>query len=739
MMKINFCKEKVKVILAGTFLATVIFTGNVFATSTELKLNTSDAYENWEQLTDEEKQYTVMPRTYDVEIPDSVLSKYELDTNTIPRVLDQLLGKIENPLTNVGCSNHTSLNLADQMNIRVEHQQNTTQCWAFSLLKSVETNIALKGGLTDLEDFSERHMDYATSRTFLDGTNEAGFYRDTGKGGLLVVGLAYLVNGQGAVLESDMPFENNEEQIYLSEIDKPVDTIVNDYVTLPTIHKEYTLDEKGNTVSVKYTKANGTEYTESELAAVRTIIKEHIANNGAIASMTGGSYPEYYNHTTTFASTAYNCNTTTKIRDHAITIVGWDDSYAKENFGDGRMPSTDGAYIVLNSYGEDVFNNGYMYISYEDFFIEEELYGVASTGNVDYDNLYQYDYYGGIYQVGVDNQTNGGFAVTYERDSSKEETLNSVGITLADYANVEIYVNPNSSSFSNKELIKVGESTEVLSTGYHRIDITPTKLTGNSFVIMVKQTTETGRCYYQLEANVPNTAYALVDSENRSYISLDGNTWSNINNFSVDGIDMDKADVCIKAFTVEDEKVDDTPTEEPETPGTDTPEIPEEPEIPETPVEPEMPEVPETPGEQEPGSDEENELGISSTEYTIKKEYIMNIEFDTTKEELLNNITSNLEKDVVTSDGDEVLNEDVIKTGMKLKLSDGTEYILIVRGDINMDGRVSLTDLSKIILHYNEVKGFELTGDALKGADMNIDGTVNLVDVSQMVVLYGSI
>ena len=56
-----------------------------------------------------------------------------------------------------------------------------------------------------------------------------------------------------------------------------------------------------------------------------------------------------------------------------------------------------------------------------------------------------------------------------------------------------------------------------------------------------------------------------------------------------------------------------------------------------------------------------------------------------------------------------------------------------------MDGLVSLIDLSKILLHYNGVKGFELTGNALKGADMNIDDKVSLLDVSQMIVLYNSI
>ena len=76
---------------------------------------------------------------------------------------------------------------------------------------------------------------------------------------------------------------------------------------------------------------------------------------------------------------------------------------------------------------------------------------------------------------------------------------------------------------------------------------------------------------------------------------------------------------------------------------------------------------------------------------------------------------------------------------MKLKLEDGKEYDLIVRGDLNCDGRVSLTDLSKLILHYNEMRGFILTGSPCKAADMNYDGRVSLIDVSQMVVFYNSI
>ncbi|MBR3613990.1 MAG: hypothetical protein IKL55_02290 [Clostridia bacterium] len=733
MKKIDFFKGKAKEIFVGTFLAGIVFTGNVFATTTELKLDNTIEFDNWNNLSNEEKKEVVMPRAYDVDIPDSILSKYEFSSK--PRIINQLLGNAINPLHEVGKVTDSRFNLAEELNLRVEHQQNTTECWAFSLLKSVETNKALKSGNKDIEDFSERHMDYATARNFTDGINENGFYRDVGNGGLLVVGLAYLTNGQGAVLEEDMPFKNEEKRISLSEINKKVDTIVDDYSYFPSINKEYEWDSKGNTISVKYKKSDGSEYTETELNAVRNMIKEHLVKNGAIASMTGGGYLDFYNNSNPFKATAYNCNITTKIRDHAITIVGWDDNYSRENFGDGKKPSTDGAYIVLNTYGETAFDGGYMYISYEDYFIEEEIYGICSTSDVDYDKIYQYDYYGSIQKLGLDTQSTGSIGTVYERDKNIKETLTSVGVTLSNYSNIEIYINPNNSSLASRNLIKVGESSDVLSPGFHRIDITPVELTGNSFAIVVKQTSESGGFYFQIETNIANTAYALVDSENKSYISLTDNTWTNISNLNITGVDMSKADVCIKAYTITDqiETPEDEPTEEPK-PDDTTPE--------DEPTEEPKPDdtMPEDEPTEEPKPDDTTEQEIElSTNYILKDKYIMNIEFNTTKETFLNDIKVNTGKNVINSDGTSVKDDEIIKTGMKLRLADGRLYTLIVKGDINMDGLVSLIDLSKLLLHYNGVKGFELEGDALKGADMNIDGDINLVDLSQMLVLYNSI
>ena len=676
-------KEKLTIAMS-TFLAGIVLTGSVFAADFELEL--TNEFKEWNKLSPEEKEVIDMPQSFSFEIPNSILKKYK--TPTLVGALKRN-GRVN--LKNVSATTSDSrFSLADDLNMRVENQESTNECWAFSVIKSMETNIALKNGDTNLRDFSERHMDYSLIKTFTDGENENSLNREAGDGGLPIMGLAYLTNGQGAILEESMPFENNADKISLESIDnKEIDTIATGYSVLPTISKSYEKDSSGNTVSVTYKDANGKVLSDEEVAGIRNIIKEHLINNGAIAGFTAGSKSEFYNGSTIFASSAYNCNNSSTVRDHAITIVGWDDNYSKDNFKEGRKPSRDGAYIVLNSYGEEVFDFGYVYISYEDFFIESEIYGITSTSNKDYDNLYQHDFFGGILKLGSAGSNTGYYASVYDRDPSKTEVLNSVGVTVSDYVNLEIYVNPKGNTLKDTDLIKVGNTTSVLEPGYHRININPIYLKGDTFAIVIKQTAIQGEKFnFEIEANVANTAYSEVDSENKSYISLDGETWTNLSALNVEGVDMSKSDVCIKGFTTETA-------------------------------------IPEAP---------------SSNVYKIENEYILNIKYNSSKGEVLGNIKTASDVTICDDEGNEILdNNEIIKTGMKLKLSDNSEYILIVRGDTNCDGNLTLTDLSKLLLHYNETKGFELEGNAVKAADLNFDGKITRTDLSQLLVLYNSI
>lgn len=696
MKSVFYKKEKFAKICIVTFLSGIVLSGKVFASNIELEL--SNDYQEWNKLTDEQKTVTLMPNPISVDLPQKILNKYEIPA------IPSLVGKISSDgiadLEDVSAASDSKFSLRDKINMRVENQGVTNECWAFSVIKSMETNIALTSGVTELKDFSERHMDYSLIKTFTDGTNENSLKREAGDGGLPIMGLAYLTNGQGAVKEEDMKFENNVDKISLSELNKDVDTIVTDYVMLPGINKKYTKDEEGNTVSVEYTDSNGNVYSKSEVEAVRKIIKEYIVKNGAITAFTAGSKSKFYNGTTIFESTAYNCNETGIIRDHAITIVGWDDNYSKDNFKNGTKPSTDGAYIVLNSYGDKNFDEGYIYISYEDLLIESELYGISSTSEVDYENIYQYDNFGGIYKLGTQDTNVGYIGNTYTRNSSKTEVLNSVGVTVSDYTNIEIYVNPDGTSCDLNDLTLVSKPMVTLDPGYHRIDITPIELTGKDFSIVIKQTAEQNKKFnFEIEVKVENTSYAEVTSENRSYISLNGTDWSNLKDLNISGIDMNSADVCIKGYTTE--KIEEEKPTEPEKPSEDK---------------------------------------FTSNVYKINDEYIMNISYNTTKEKVLSNIDTNLDIKILDENGTEITNNaDIVKTGYKLKLSNDKEYTLIVRGDINCDGKLTLTDVSKIVLHYNGNKGYELTGDAKKSADMNFDEEITLTDVSQLVELYNSI
>lgn len=77
------------------------------------------------------------------------------------------------------------------------------------------------------------------------------------------------------------------------------------------------------------------------------MIKRAIKEYGAVSVGIHFNEKDYYNEVTY----GYMTNGSPSYTNHAVTIVGWDDSYSKDNFKESCKPNDNGAWIVRNSWG----------------------------------------------------------------------------------------------------------------------------------------------------------------------------------------------------------------------------------------------------------------------------------------------------------------------------------------------------------------------------------------------------
>ena len=250
----------------------------------------------------------------------------------------------------------TKFDLRDKIDIKVENQQTFGLCWDFASLKSLETNLALVKG--ENYDFSESHIDYITSKEM------SGNYRTLHDGGNFEDMIKYSNLNKGFVLEETVPLDDYEEYEY--------NTFYNTKSEDITVIKD-----------VKFPSFTRTEFDESkvdeEFKEFQATIKTHIMNYGSLYA--GIKSPDFGKNCYYKDSDDINLSR----GNHAVSIVGWDDNYSRENFKSptGKQPEKDGAYIALNSWGESWGENGYFYISYEDMSVHSNLNGIISTDTKD--------------------------------------------------------------------------------------------------------------------------------------------------------------------------------------------------------------------------------------------------------------------------------------------------------------------------------------------------------------------
>ncbi len=363
-------------------------------------------------------------------------------------------------------------------------------CWAFAALSAMESAM-----LPEEEwELSPDHM-----------TLQNGFVRRQAEGGEYTMGMAYLAAWQGPVNEKDDPYGDGVSEDGL----KPV----------KHVQEIQLLDGKD------FEKIKESVFL---YGGVQTAIYSALED--------ANSYSPYYNHETY----AY-CYAGAEKPNHEIMIIGWDDTFPKENFN--LEVEDDGAFLCQNSWGEEFGEKGVFYVSYYDVNIGS--HGVIYTGIEEadnYDHIYQSDLCGWVGQLGYNKESVYG-ANVYTAQSA--ETLRAAGFyATGKETSYELYmVNQFEDTDSLSERVKVASGT-LANPGYYTIEFEKECQVeqGEKFAVVLRVTTP-GSVHPLAIEYAADEMTANVDlSDGQGYISSGGKKWESAE-------DKQDCNLCLKVYS----------------------------------------------------------------------------------------------------------------------------------------------------------------------------------------------
>lgn len=334
----------------------------------------------------------------------------------------------------------------------VREQGELGSCWAIAATDALESH--LKTTEKVAYRFSVNNMLTQLSSYYADG-----YKRNYQDGGDDALSAGYYAAWRGPVLEKEDPYSLMDKGDQASVITglKPVKH-VQEIIFIP--ERKSPLDND--------------------------VIKEHVMKYGAVTAPmwkgTPQTFGKFYNQDKYAWYYPYDYMNK-EGNGHEVAIVGWDDSFSKENFA--IKPPGDGAFLVKNTKGplwgrEDRSSNmeGYFYISYYDMMLASKLdsnVGSSVFTRVDpvtnYDNIYQYDVLGYTKSF-VSNSKEAAFANVFFIGKGYHERLSAVSFyTLNENVRYEIWISNEFYGISSlSSLSKLAEGIIKL-PGYHTIDL----------------------------------------------------------------------------------------------------------------------------------------------------------------------------------------------------------------------------------------------------------------------------
>lgn len=431
----------------------------------------------------------------------------------------------------------------------VKNQRNTSLCWAFSLASNLETSLLTRG--QKYYDLSEEQLAYFWANRVNDPlgntpndkiTRTQSDYHGTGNGR---VASFFLSTWSGMTTEEKVPFQSSA-------------------VTWP--------DSLAYDTSAYMEDAIFSQYT---VERTKQLLMEYNSVSAMIYMLDNYYYPD---------TASYSCPQSGLV-NHAVTIVGWDDTYSKENFPSASGVNNDGAWIVKNSYGKNWGKNGYFYLSYEDKSITNLVSNTAVTTPA-YPNNYFYDGAAAGTVTFPSNTINNGYYVSNifkaTAGNGKDEELGEI-VTAVPQDNtdfqIQVYTDLKNTSDPTSGTPAYAEPVDYTQplAGIHTIHLnTPVKIPQGTFYSVVIRIPDGSNKFYVEKTTTSTswfTATAGIDP-NQSFFSTSGKKWYDAGNHQYNCCFSVKAHTkTLDSSTVVTPSVEPTPATKPATAPEEKPSV----------------------------------------------------------------------------------------------------------------------------------------------------------------------